>query len=126
MKILDDYFDLQEQIHDHFGYKEDWSVIQLDDQTGKYWFLNNNCDAMASQVCYSEEPFTEESIEEGKVICTGMIYTQRHLPKWVYRAAEQTMICVDTQCDGNKFLMVFDNDKEVKDETLIDIFNQCW
>jgi hypothetical protein len=42
------------------------------------------------------------------------IYTQRFLPKWVYRGAEYTMVCVDTRTDGNKFLMVFDNKKEIK------------
>jgi hypothetical protein len=42
------------------------------------------------------------------------IYTQRFLPKWVYRTDDYTMICVDTHVDGNKFLQIFDNAKEVK------------
>ena len=42
------------------------------------------------------------------------IYTQRFLPKWVYRGKEYTMICVDTRTDGNTFLQVFDNSKEIK------------
>lgn len=44
------------------------------------------------------------------------IYTQRFLPKWVYRGEDYTMICVDTRVDGNKFLQVFDNKKEIKRE----------
>lgn len=31
MKLLDDYFALQQQIFDHFGYREGWRVIPLDD-----------------------------------------------------------------------------------------------
>lgn len=42
------------------------------------------------------------------------IYTQRHLQEWTHRGDEHTMICVDTNTDGNKFLHIFDNDKEIK------------
>jgi hypothetical protein len=40
------------------------------------------------------------------------IYTNRFLPKWVYRGPEYTMIVVDTHTDGNQLLQVFANDKE--------------
>lgn len=43
------------------------------------------------------------------------IYTQRFLPKWVYRGKDYTMICVDTHTDGNKFLQIFDNSKEIRE-----------
>lgn len=45
-------------------------------------------------------------------ICT------RNLSKWVYRGEMYTMIVVDTQTDGNKFLRIFDNAKEQDFETL--------
>jgi len=41
------------------------------------------------------------------------IYQQRFLPKYIYEGLEYTMISVDTQTDGNKFLAVFDNKKKV-------------
>jgi len=41
------------------------------------------------------------------------IYTQRFLSKWVYRGEDYTMICVDTHTDGNKFLQIFNNKKEI-------------
>ena len=40
------------------------------------------------------------------------IYTQQSLKKWVYRADDYTMVCVDTHTDGNQFLRIFDNAKE--------------
>ena len=42
------------------------------------------------------------------------IYTQRFLPKWVYRGEEYTMVCCNPHEDGNKFLRILDNSKEVK------------
>ncbi len=33
----------------------------------------------------------------------------------VYRGQDYTMISVDTHVDGNKFLQIFDNKKEVKE-----------
>ena len=33
VKLLDDYFKLQKEIYDHFGYTEDWVVIPIEDST---------------------------------------------------------------------------------------------
>lgn len=114
MKSLKDYFKLQEEIFQYFGYKEDWVCIPLSDETSQYWTLQ--LDSRGGGECIrSPEPITRESIEDGSNIYSGSIYTQRFLPKWVYRGPEYTMVCVDTHCDGNKFLMVFDNTKECPD-----------
>ena len=45
---------------------------------------------------------------------SASIYTQRFLRKWVYRGKDFTLVCMDTHTDGNKFLGVFDNSKEIK------------
>ena len=107
MKLLDDYFALQQQIYDHFGYCEDWRVIPLDDAREYFWMLEGEG---PGEVRFAK---TEESLatEDGDHY-SNEIYTQRHLPKWVYRAADYTMVCVDTRTDGNQFLQIFDNAKE--------------
>jgi hypothetical protein len=64
-------------------------------------------------VRYFEEPLTKELVEGGATY-SAVIYRQRFLPKWVYRKDDFTMICADTQTDGNKYLMIFDNQKECK------------
>lgn len=125
MKLLADYFALEKQIHDYFGYKEDWVVIPLDDATDSYWMLKQDEDGKGF-VVYSKEPLTEESIRAGNNIYSSVIYTQRFLPRWVYRAPDHTMVCVDTRCDGNKFLRVFTNANEQKDERLLALYEQCW
>jgi hypothetical protein len=107
MKLLDEYFALQQQIYDHFGYREDWRVIPLDDAREYYWRLEGDG---PGKVHYAK---TEQELTDrtGKYY-VNEIYTQRFLPRWVYRTADYTMVCVDTQTDGNKFLQVFDNAKE--------------
>jgi len=108
MKLLDEYFEIQQKIYDYFGYQEDWRVIPLDDARNYYWFVNGS--EHGGEVCYAE---TEEELKtESGQYYVNEIYTQRFLPKWVYRSKDYTMVCVDTQTDGNKFLQIFDNTKE--------------
>lgn len=109
MKLLKDYFDAKKQVHDYFGYVEDWVAIPLDDATDCVWYLDGEG---PGEVRYAENI---EDFATGEYYANS-IYTQRFLPKWVYRGEEYTMICVDTQTDGNKFLQIFDNSKELKDD----------
>lgn len=119
-------FDIEEEIHTAFGYKEDWVKIPLDNQIDCYWMLFQKDGERGGKVVWSSETFTEESIKTGDKIYSGPIYTQRFLPKFVYRREDLTMISVDTQTDGNKFLMIFDNEKECVDEKLRELYRECW
>ena len=110
MKLLNEYFKLQGEIYKYFGYVEDWCRIPLSDETKYHWMLVQNEDG-SGRVHYAE---TADDVDEDDATYTADIYTQRFLPKWVYRGESYTMVCADTQCDGNKFLMVFDNAKEIK------------
>lgn len=110
MKELEQYFKLQKQIYDYFGYVEDWAVIPLYDSTAFFWSLTGEGYGNSVQFAKSKELLINGSDE----IFSNEIYTQRFLPKWVYRGQDYTMIVVDTHIDGNKFLRVFANDKEVK------------
>lgn len=112
MKPLDDYLALQKQVHDYFGYVEDWRVLPVDDRREYYWRLNQMSDG-GGNVEYGET-IAALNNEEAANYYEDEIYTQRHLPKWVYRGAEFTMICVDTHTDGNQFLAIFNNAKEQK------------
>lgn len=111
---------LELEIHEYFGYVEDWVKIPLESRLEDYWMLLDGAYA------YSPKPFTEESINAGTNTYSGRIYTQRFLPKWVYRALEMTMVCADTQTDGNKFLFLFDNSKECTDNKLKQLYEERW
>src|SRR5215217_6808693 len=107
MRLLDEYLEIQKQIYDHFGYVEDWVAIPIDDRREQYWALTD------SEVWYS--PSRDDLVDENENnLYSDEIYTQRFLPKWVYEAADYTMICVDTHTDGNKFLAIYDNQKRVQ------------
>lgn len=121
---IEKYFDIQKSIHEAFGYQEDWKVIPMDDQTNVYWMLAD--DEESGSVGWSYEPFTQELIEAGTNFYSGQIYTQRFLTKFVYRTETHVMISVDTQCDGNKFLMIFDASKECTDPAMIETFKNYW
>lgn len=108
-KTIDNYFKLQGEIFKHFGYVEDWVVIPIDDRREFYWRINGTEKDGEVEFC------TESTFKDEDHLYSDVIYTQRFLPKWVYRAEDLTMICVDTQTDGNKFLAIFDNKKEVKE-----------
>lgn len=112
MELLKNYFKLQKEIYDYFGYEEDWVVIPLDDATTYHWILQE--DSMGGgKVWFSDDTLTPELIRKGEQLYSNTIYTQRFLPRWIYRTEDYTMICVDTNTDGNKFLQIFDNSKEI-------------
>ena len=115
MSFIDDYFDLQQRIHNYFGYVEDWKVIPLVDFRDMYWILKEESDG-SGEIDYNDKPLENGYDEEGDYY-NATIYTQRFLPKWVYRAEDYTMVCMDTHCDDNKFLGIFDNNKEHKNIT---------
>lgn len=108
--MFDEFFALEKQIHAAFGYKENWKLIPLADHRDYYWALDN--EGRGGEVRYAE---TVEKLadEDAGQYYSAMIYTQRFLTKWVYRTETHTMICMDTQCDDNKYLGIFDNSKMV-------------
>jgi len=109
MKLLKNYFNLQKQIYKYFNYKEDWKVIPLDDCTSYYWQLHQEENGSGFVRFQENIPKPNEEWMYG-----NEIYTQRFLPKYVYRTKDYTMISVDTRTDGNKFLSIFNNSKEIK------------
>lgn len=109
MQLLDQEQAIRQQIFDYFGYQEDWRVLPFSDSRDMLWKLYQDEDGYGS-VIFAE---TDEELNTGEGNCySNVIYTNRHLPKWVYLGAEFTMIVVDTRTDGNQFLQIFSNDKE--------------
>jgi len=87
-------------IHNYFSYAEDWVVIPLDLGTvNSRWYLDENENGSGTVYFF----------DDNDVVYSHEIYTQRFLPKWVYRKEDYTMICCDTQVDSVKLLSVFDN-----------------
>ena len=112
MELLDQEQTIRKQIFEYFGYNEDWRVLPLDDAREYYWHLTGEVSGDSVLFAKEEQNLFEGTMEDGY---SNQIYTQRHLPKWVYRGADYTMVVVDTHSDGNQFLQIFDNAKERPD-----------
>lgn len=108
MNLLNQYQDLRTQIFAYFGYVEDWRVLPLDDAREYFWTLDQDANGSGSvRFAKTEAELTDED-DLGECY-ENEIYTQRHLPKWVYRGAEYTLVVVDTHTDGNQLLQIFNN-----------------
>ncbi len=105
--MFDEYFRLQEKIYEYFGFVEDWVVLPLDDRRECFWLLIDE-----ASVQYSKNK--EDIINDTGDYCEDEIYKQRFYKQWIYRGKEYSMIMVDTHTDGNRFLAIFDNIKEIK------------
>ncbi len=124
MKLINDYFDLQEQIYRYFSYEHSWLGIPFDKQSYRdtlnyYWHLSDDT-ANGVYFCRSKE-------ELGEVIANGAdfgevsgchrreIYTRRGIPKWVFAGEDYTMICVYSDFENRilPFLQIFDNNRRV-------------
>ena len=116
----------EDAIQAYFGYKEDWKKIPIEACLDDYWMVSVEEEDGGGFYVTSTEPFTLESLEAGNNIYAGRIYTQRFLPKYIYRKEDFTMVSVDTQTDGNKFLYIFDNSKECTDPELIAKYRDRW
>jgi hypothetical protein len=121
-KKFDQFWSLRKWLHEYFGYNEDWVTIPMSDERDKWWFIRGAEDdtGRGGEVVMQYQPdedFDPKLVEDGQCVCWN-IYTQRFLPKWIYRGAEYTMVCCATGVDGNKYLGIFSNDQEVPAELL--------
>jgi hypothetical protein len=110
--LLGRFFALEREIHARFGYVEDWVRIPLEDCTEVWWWLQDN------KVWYTTKQVAtvSEAVESEDAFYDALIYRQRFLPRWVYGTATHTLVCMDTQTDGNHYLGVFANDHYIGNE----------
>lgn len=104
-KILDAYQAAHQAVYDYFGYEEGWVVLPFDDCRSYYWQL------VGDTVHFADD---KESIGPDGATYSDEVYRGRHIEKPVIRKKDLTLIAVNTHTDGNKFLAIYDNAKEVK------------
>ena len=68
-EMIDAFFNLEEEIHKFFKYKEDWKKIPIVDQRKYYWHLAQVEDG-SGEVTFHEQPFTKEILSTGHIIKT--------------------------------------------------------
>lgn len=118
--VMDSFFEAREAIFEHVGYVESWRILPIDDSRDQFWAVDAQEDKWVKfspsrdGLFYWLGDHDDEYGTYGDMLYQNQIYTQRHLPRWVYRGAELTMVVVDTRTDGNQCLQVFRNDHEVR------------
>ena len=114
---IEQYFELKQEIHDYFGYEEDWVTIPLDSCVDMWWSLSGEGRGDYIDFSVDKPVWNEEEDAFDWNVDThyqNSIYTQRFLPKYVYRGKDYTMISCDPHSDSNKYLSIFKNDMEMK------------
>lgn len=104
MNIVENYNNSLEEIYKHVGFKEDWVVYPIDDNTGYYWNIDDDTVKYANSI--------EQFNSDGDYYQDD-IYKQRFYSKWVYVGEKYTMIFCDPHVDGMKWFRIFDNSKKI-------------
>ena len=109
MSTIPELLTKHEQIYDevftYFGYKGNWRELLIADKTDVFWYISEN----AEEVRYSYQPL----IPEDRHNTDYSAYIMQNLCYNICRGNDYTMIAIDTECDGNCFLAIFDNTKEL-------------
>lgn len=119
-EIIDDLFDARQKIFKHVGYTEQWRDMPFEDSRDEFWAITDNDSVVKysserEALTYWLEAHDDEYGPYGDKLYSNEIYASRHDAKsGIHRGAELTMLCVDTNTDGNKFFQLFRNDHEVK------------
>lgn len=111
--LVNNFFKFEEELCKAFGYTHDWRIFPIVDERENYWGLTEG----EKKVCHSPLANNVGGEIDGNQCYSASVYTYRHLSKWVYRTEKYTMILMDTHCDGNIYLGIFDSSKEVKEFT---------
>ena len=112
-ELIEQYHEAEEELHERFGFLKRWRAFPIDNLTELYWFDDGD------RVYYSDVVFTEESIKDGHQLYTATLNDKHQKDGF-------TMILGDTESDGNIFLMIFDDLKELRDEDLIKSCVEEW
>lgn len=118
--VMEIYASARAAILAHVGYVEDWCVFPIEDSRDQSWAVDARerewvrFSPQREAIAHWLADPNDDYGSYGNVVYQNVIYTQRHLPKWVYRGQELTLVVADTRTDGNKFLQIFRNANEVR------------
>ena len=95
--LIDNYFKLQDEIFKHCGYQEGWKIYPIVDYREYFWTIDDE-DLITS----NENDFSDD----GNCYCDEIIGN-------IFKGEKYTLILVDTHVDGNSYLALLNNLKEV-------------
>ena len=110
MDLLRQHNEARQGLLDYFGYAEGWVVLPVEDCTTYHWFIRGSEERGVVMSCLPED-LAGLCMSDALV---ADIYTLKEHSKWVYRKDDYTLILTNPHMEGNRFLSIFDNSKEVK------------
>lgn len=117
MQLLDIYLQAKQEIYAYFGYEPEWKVYPLYDNRQYFWALNGK-----SEVVFAENKenilWHDEACEYVYPDGCEDFYSESIIGEKIYVGKDYTMICMDTLTDGNKFLSIFTNSKQITEAPL--------
>jgi hypothetical protein len=116
-EVLEQHVNTSEEIYSYFGYRKEWRRFLVSDCREYYWYFDDSRDP--GDLYYTPIQFEETGIESGK-----RLYTDITVGKW--NEGGLTMIEIERNYTHNKRVMIFDDDKELIDEALIEILKEKW
>jgi hypothetical protein len=105
-KDLDVYLRLQEKIYEYFQYKEGWRVFPIDDSRSYYWGVQHS----SGCVRFAD---SEAEFMTGNGNCYEATLRHSGGAPAIYPGKDYTLVVCDTNTDGNIFLSIFDNRKQL-------------
>jgi hypothetical protein len=120
LNLLDIFDNSLDAIMKSFEVPQTWHQIYPDDMTNVFWFIDGD------SIVWFDTLLTKEVIDSEKYYQAVMHdnWEYKKLPSPPWRRFGLAMIPVDTHTDGNKYLMIFDEDKECKDQEVIELFRE--
>lgn len=98
-ELIEQHFSSEQEILERFGHERNWHVAPLDDARDSWWLIIDG-----SLCWWNEEP---EDIEDAE-------YDGEIVNNYIHRVEGYCLVHIDTSCDGNEFLMILDEEKELK------------
>lgn len=120
--LIDIYTKAEKEIYNRFNFPEFWHIYPMEDHTDENWFFDN----YEEGVVWSTEEFTTKSIKEGSSLYGGDVFCPRDTDTGIWKAEGYTLVLVDTQNDSNVVMMLFSDEKQYKNQKLIDLLKECW
>lgn len=111
-ELLNTHATVTKSIHEYFGYEQQMAVIPIEDMREYYWQLIQEEDG-SGVVRFADNP--TDLTTPGENYWQFRIYTQRHLPRHVYRTNAYTMVVAGNEHEmpAYKVLQIFNNFLEI-------------
>jgi hypothetical protein len=112
--VVDELFDRRQAILDHVKYRERWRDFPFDDGREYYWaVIGGSIKFSPDRAVVERQLADEETADDDEKNLYESEISDHDGESGIYRGDVLTLVVADTNTDGNVFLQIFCNDREV-------------